>query len=242
MAETGHAKNVANFEEMISFCVGYGGGYKPTNAVIELAGLQAALAGAQGAIDDVTTGIVEWKVKVNGRENEYAGVGKLATRVVSSYAASGVTANAVEDMQGFARKIAGARKNKIEVDDPNTPENEAAHNSVSQRSYSNVAEHFDAMIEMAKSEPLYAPNEADLAVVALEAKSAAMKAANLQVTDKVTALSNDRITRNDVLYGETDGICELARLVKLYVKSAFGATSPQYKQISGLEFTKPRTR
>jgi len=35
MAETGHAKNVANFEEMISFCVGYGGGYKPTNAVIE---------------------------------------------------------------------------------------------------------------------------------------------------------------------------------------------------------------
>ncbi|MEQ1878883.1 MAG: hypothetical protein ABL958_19745, partial [Bdellovibrionia bacterium] len=75
MAETGHAKNVANFGQMISFCVGYGGDYKPSNAAIELAGLQAALASAQTVIDDVTTGLVEWKGKVNFRENEYAGVG-----------------------------------------------------------------------------------------------------------------------------------------------------------------------
>lgn len=35
MAETGHAKNVANFGQMISFCVGYGGDYKPSNAAIQ---------------------------------------------------------------------------------------------------------------------------------------------------------------------------------------------------------------
>ncbi|MFN0141279.1 MAG: hypothetical protein ACKVQW_14475 [Pyrinomonadaceae bacterium] len=44
MAETGHEKNVANFGQMISFCVGYGGEYKPSNAAIELAGLQLASA------------------------------------------------------------------------------------------------------------------------------------------------------------------------------------------------------
>ena len=30
--------------------------------------------------------------------------------------------------------------------------------------------------------------------------------------------------------------CATAKEVKAYVKSVFGATSPQYKQISGLEF------
>ena len=62
MAETGHAKNVANFETMISFCIGYGTDYKPSNAALEVAQLQAALAAAQAAIDGVTTGLIGWKV------------------------------------------------------------------------------------------------------------------------------------------------------------------------------------
>ena len=42
MAETGHAKNVANFESMVSFVTGYGGDYKPGNAEIQLGQLSAA--------------------------------------------------------------------------------------------------------------------------------------------------------------------------------------------------------
>ena len=48
-------------------------------------------------------------------------------------------------------------------------------------------------------------------------------------------------TRNAALYDDPTSIYELQKLVKAYVKGAFGASSPQYKQISGLEFTKPRT-
>ena len=49
MAETGHAKNVSNFESMVSFVTGYGGEYKPGNAAIELTNLNAALRDANVA-------------------------------------------------------------------------------------------------------------------------------------------------------------------------------------------------
>ena len=43
MAETGHAKNVSNFQTLITFCTGYGADYNPTNAMIELTALTTAL-------------------------------------------------------------------------------------------------------------------------------------------------------------------------------------------------------
>lgn len=240
MAETGHAKNVAHFETMISFVTAYGGDYNPANAVITLAQLNAALASAQTMIDGVTTGLIGWKVKVNERETEFAGIGKFMTRLSASYASCGAAPNAVEDMKGFARKVAGARKGKIEIDDPNTPENEAAHNSVSQRGYTQVVEHFEKAIELGMNTPEFTPNEVELTVVAMQAKSAAMKTANTNVTNSVTTLSNNRIDRNAVLYTDATSLFELARLVKLYVKSIYGQGSPQFNQISGLKFTKPR--
>ena len=240
MAETGHAKNVANFESMVSFVTGYGGDYNPGNAAINSASLAAALASAQAMIDGVTTGLIGWKVKVNDRETEYAGIGKFMTRLGASYAASGAPVNAVDDMKGFARKVAGARKGKIEIDDPTTPENEAAQNSVSQRSYTQVAEHFDGAIELSMNTPEFTPTEAEFQIAAMQAKSAAMKAANTAVVGSVTSLSNNRIDRDEVLYTNATSIFELARLVKLYVKSIYGQDSPQYNQLSALQFTKPR--
>ena len=36
-SETGHAKNVANFEDLISFVTGYGATYNPTKVPLKLA-------------------------------------------------------------------------------------------------------------------------------------------------------------------------------------------------------------
>ncbi len=240
MAETGHIKYIENFEVIISACNGFGSAYNPNNSALVISALQTALNAGNAGIDGVTTGLIPWKVKVNVRENEYAGVGKLSTKMAASFASCGATKNAVDDMKTFARKITGARKKKIAVDDPNTPDDESKHNSVSQRSYTQIAEHFDNMIKMCQNEPLYKPNEVEIQVGTAQTKLAAMRAANTGVIDAVTPLNKARITRDTALYDDSTGICELARLVKLYVKSVFGASSPQYKQISGLRFTKPR--
>ena len=39
-SETGHAKNVANFQDLTSFCTGYGATYNPTNPRLTLAELE----------------------------------------------------------------------------------------------------------------------------------------------------------------------------------------------------------
>lgn len=135
MAETGHARNIEHFATLIAFCQGYGGDYKPSNAAITVANLQAKLASAQAGIDGVTATVAPWKTKVNERESAYDGIRKLVTRVVNSFAASGAEDNAVEDAKGYQRKINGARADALPEDDPETPEDESQGNSVSQRSY-----------------------------------------------------------------------------------------------------------
>lgn len=239
MAETGHAKNIANFGTMISFVSGYGSAYDPSNTTIELAALQAKLAAASGSLDGVGTALAPWKTKVNDRETAFLGLRKLVTRVVNSFAASGANQNAIDDAKAIKRKIDGARAKALPQDDPETPENESQGNSVSQRSYTQTVEHFDALIEfLTNNASFYAPNENDLKLTTLTAKATAMKSANAAVLTTATPLSNARITRDVDLYNETSGLVDVAALVKKYVKSLFGADSPQYKQISGLEFRK----
>jgi hypothetical protein len=49
-------------------------------------------------------------------------------------------------------------------------------------------------------------------------------------------LSNSRIARNKEFYEKETGLIELGRGDKLYIKSVFGAKSPEYQQVSGIIF------
>ncbi len=43
--ETGHARNLAAFETMISFCTSYGADYQPTQDNLKISAMQTQLAG-----------------------------------------------------------------------------------------------------------------------------------------------------------------------------------------------------
>ena len=238
MAETGHARNVANFEQLISFCVGYGGDYKPTNVLIEIPTLNVLLAEAQAALDDVQVKIVPWKNKVADRENIYTGIRPRTTQILAAFEASGADANKVDNVKTYHRQVHGARATALPPDDPSTPENEATGNSVSHQSYVQVAESFGQIVEIVSAEPLYTPNETPLQVGTNQALLASMLTANTDVMNASTPLSNSRIGRNAIFYNNDDNLCDRALLVKKYVKSLYGANSPQYAQVSGLEFKK----
>ena len=64
MAETGRARNVERFSQLISFVQGYGADYAPSNAAISLVSLQAKLTAANAGIDGVTTALAPWKTKL----------------------------------------------------------------------------------------------------------------------------------------------------------------------------------
>jgi hypothetical protein len=108
--------------------------------------------------------------------------------------------------------------------------------SSSQMSYDSRLDNFDKLIKLLTSIPLYAPNEAELKVTGLTTTYTDLKTRNTAVVTAAAALSNARISRNDILYKPLTGLVDTAVDTKTYIKSVFGADSPQYRQVTKLEF------
>jgi len=87
--ETGHGKNVANFEDLISFCIGYGTSYNPSQASIKVTALQTILTSAQTALNNVSTKNTAFKNATNARELAFEPVKKLSTRIKNAFDACG---------------------------------------------------------------------------------------------------------------------------------------------------------
>jgi hypothetical protein len=240
--ETGNAKNVANFEDLISFCTGYGTSYNPSKASIKLASLTTKQTEAVTALASVNTKLSAWTNAVNDREIAFNPLSKLVTRIVNAVAASDVSKQVLDDVKTIARKLQGRRaspKKDPTPDDPTTPENESTKSiSASQMSFDSRIESMDKLIQLLSAQPNYTPNETDLNVAGLTTLFTEMKNVNTAVVNTYTTISNTRIDRNKILYYETTGLVKVANDVKAYIKSVFGATSPQYKQVSKLKFVK----
>lgn len=242
--ETGHAKNVANFEDMVSFVTGYGATYNPSKNSIKLPQLNALLTNAKNSLTAVNTALIPFNNAVNAREIAFKPLSKLITRIINALDATDASAQVVKDGKTIARKLQGRRaSDKITpvADNPATPESEAPKSiSASQMSFDNRIENFGKLITLLTNEPLYAPNENDLKLTQLNALLTSLKTTNTAVINATTPASNARISRNKILYLAGTGLYDIQAEVKKYVKSVFGARSPEYKQISGIKFTKPR--
>ena len=239
--ETGHAKNVANFEDLISFCTGYGASYNPSKASIKLPALNTLHTEAVNKLAAVNTALTPWAIAINAREVVFDPLSKLITRVINALDASDVPKQAVDNAKTIARKIQGKRaapKNTVAPADPAVPVEENSKNiSASQMGFDNRIENMDKFIQLLSAQTGYAPNETELTTTALSNVLTNMKATNTAAINAYTPLSNARIDRNNILYQVETGLVNVAGDVKKYVKSVFGATSPQYKQLSGLKFT-----
>jgi len=245
-SETGHAKNVANFEDMISFCTGYGATYNPSKVAIQLPSLNALRTNAENAVADVNSANTAFINATNARQIAFNPVKPLATRLVNALEATDATDELIKDAKTLNRKVQGARKGKgTTPETPPTPPDTAAEDkqiSVSQQSYDSIIENFEKLGQLVATEPTYTPNEVDLQTATLITFHGNLKTTNTAVINATTAISNARITRNQILYAPKTGLYDVAQEVKKYVKSVFGATSPQYKQVSKIKFTKPRKK
>jgi len=238
--ETGHAKNVANFEHLVSYCTGYGATFNPVKATIKLTALSTLLTNAKGAINAVNAALPAYSNAVSAREAAFEPLSKLITRIMNALKAADTTQQVDESAQTLVRKLQGRRASaKLTEEEKKAMAEQGKEQkeiSSSQLSYDNRLDNFDKLIKLLTSITQYAPNEADLKVVALTTLLTDLKAKNTAVITATIPLSNARISRNDILYKELSGLVDIAQDVKSYVKSIFGATSPQYKQVSGLEF------
>ena len=240
-SETGHAKNVANFEKLIAETSAFGENFNPSKATLKLTALNTQLATAKAAIAAVNSAEPAYKNAVSARDAAFAPLGKLITRINNALKASDTTVQEDESALTLVRKLQGRRATAKKTEDEKkalTAEGkEVVEISSSQMSFDSRLDNFDKLIKLLSSIPAYAPNEADLKVEALTALYNDLKAKNMAVINAETPLSTARIARNEILYQQNTGIVDITVDVKNYVKSVFGATSPQYKLISNLKFT-----
>lgn len=239
VSQTGHAMNVANFETLLAYVAGYGAAYNPSNAVLQLLSLQQILTAAQNSLLEVNEALPVWKNAIDLRESVFEPLSKLATRIVNAVEVSGLPESFVDDVRSVVRKLQGKRAKPVKTDSADAAVKTI---SASQMGFEDRLNHFQELIQLLESQPSYAPNETDLQVATLQTMFADMKAKNSSAVSSYVPLDNKRLARNTVLYAPTTGLVDRAEAVKKYVKSAFGADSPQYAQIKGLKFSYPTTR
>ncbi len=233
-SETGHAKNVANFETLISFCTGYGAAYNPTNTNLTIANLQTKFEAAKLKLKAVKDTKVPFDIATGERQLKFKPLKPLATRIINVLIAQDAAEPTINDARTIIRKLNGKRTGEAAT----TPEDNQI--SVSQQSYDRLADSFEQLMVLAQNEPLYNPNETQLTTAAMQTLFNELTAANTAVRNTYVPYSNAIIARNTDFYITDTALVNTAFDVKNYVKALFGANSPQYSQISGLVFKRPK--
>ena len=234
-SEVGHAKNVANFQDLIEFVTGYGTTYNPSKNALKLPQLIALKASADATLADVITINTNYNNKVNERISAFSGLKSLSTRLVNALQTTDATIETIGNAKTFNRKMQGKKASSSQTPtDPNTPAPNTI--STSQQSYDQLIQHLAGLTSVLEAETSYTPNETDLQVATLQTKIADLTAKNTAVATAYASISNSRIARNETLYSSSTGLVETANEVKKYIKSVFGASSPQFAQVKGIQF------
>lgn len=108
-SETGHAKNVANFEDLISFCNGYGSSYNPSKIALKIQALQTQFTDAKNAINVVKSTQTAFNNATNKRIEAFKPLKTLATKIINALDATDASAQTVKDAKTINRKIQGQR-------------------------------------------------------------------------------------------------------------------------------------
>lgn len=232
-SEVGHAINVANFQTLITYCIGYGATYNPTNESISLANLQTKHDAAKQKLNDTEAKKALLNTAVNERMEAFNGLEPLCTRVTNAFAVSGASSSDVKDLQEINKKLQGPGKKKTALAKDET---ESEGISTSQQSYDSKANFFLNFIQYLEAKPIYKPNENDLKIDTLRAKLTEMETKNTAYDSAFFNYNQEKNGRNAEMYNPTTGLVQASKDVKKYARSVFGASSPQFKQLNSLTF------
>ena len=168
-SETGHAKNVANLEDLISFCTGFGATYNPSKTELQIPKLKALLSTAQLALNETTSSENAFNNATNSRMNAFKPLKSLGTRLVNALDATDASDATVKDAKTINKKLQGQRATPKPIADPTGTNPGDKSISTSQQSYDQQIEHFSKLVDLLSSDSNYAPNETELKVPALKA-------------------------------------------------------------------------
>jgi hypothetical protein len=244
--ESGHTKNVSTFLELVGFVNGWGATYVPTKAAISAANLAALHPVCEAAVKAADDQEKVFADLVDKRMIAFDPLQSLSTRVTNAFSVIDLPQDTVNGAIEINRKIQGKRATPKKDNPPTEGEQKGKGGksiSASQMSYDNNVKHFSDLTAWVALQATYNPNETDLKLAALNTYKSKIDKANKDVIAGQVPYENKMDARDALLYAPKTGMVDIALEVKKYAKSAFGASSAKYKQISGLKFTKqPRKK
>ena len=236
ISESSYAKSIANFENLLITIRSFGSAYNPVKESIKIPAREALLAQAKEALAEYAAANSTYSTNVDAQKDAFNAIGQLLTRVKYALQASDSTAENDQTAQTIFRKLKGQRASaKITNEEKTAMEAEGKtvnQISVSQMGYSNRIDNLQSLISLLSSIPAYNPNEEELKVSALTSLAAELQDKNTKVASSFVQLTAARNKRTEIIRGAETSIVETASNVKSYVRSLFGSTHPNYKQIS----------
>ena len=235
-SETGHAKNVSNFENLIVCVISLRANYSPNKLSLQLPQLEALLAQAQHLLSDVTDKRSEYRVKVNERQAVFAGLKSLSTRLISALKNSDADERLIEDAKSFHLKMHGRRAATKEKTGDDIGATAIARNSVSQQSYTQLIQHLDGLISILRRAPAYNPTQSDLQIASLLTLKTELNQKTRAVMDAESDWVDARTIRDNTFYKGPNSLVEIAAAVKSEIKSTFGVNSPEFTKANKCAF------
>jgi hypothetical protein len=237
-----HVQNVHAFGELKGLCTGYGGEYNPGKQNLQVEALTTLWLNANQVMDDVIVAKAEYDIATNNREQAFAQLGKLSTRIFGILKAGGASPLLLKDAQTLVNKLRGTKGYRPAIPSQGSEPVTVKRRALGGRDYPNRVNLFASLLEMVMSEPTYKPNESYLSVAGLQGVLDNLRELNEKVVAAKVALREARRNRNTLLYVGEESLVSTALAVKQYVKAIYGYTSQQHTEVFRIGFTKPKVR
>ena len=237
-SEVGHAKNVANLQKLTEQVTVYTL-YNPPIESLTVPNLQTLYTTSSTKLNEVEEKRNANKNAIALRQSAFENLKPTSTKIINHLDILGLLQGTLDQAKSLNRLIQGGQKKTIIL--PENPDNGQPSTtnpiSTSRQSYTQQAENFGILIQLLSTIPTYNPNEDDLKLVNLNIYKDTLVSSTQAVDQTEAELNLKLIERDQLLYADGTGLYSIAQNVKKYVKSLYGATSPEYANVSDIEFT-----
>jgi len=197
--------------------------------------LQTLYTTASAKLTEVEDKRVANKNAIAARQATFENLKPTCTRIINFLQILGLEEGVLKQAKSINRRIQGGQKKPVTPPDPS---GETVNNiSTSRQSYTQICENFGILLQLLATIPTYTPNENDLKLTSLTTYHTSVMSSTQAVDQTEAELNAKLIERDNILYADGTGLYTIAQNVKKYVKSLYGATSPEYANVSGIEFT-----
>lgn len=234
-----NVKNMQSLEKLLGICTGLGGTYNPGNQNLQVNAMTTLLRQAQTVLSEVDVARTGFEVATNAREQAFSSLRPLASRIISDLIAGGAMPQTVADARTMTRKMYGhviADRAPIAKEGDDAPKTKRRARGTD---YASLVAHFAKLLETVSASPRYKTNEQELMVESLKKHLATLQKHNSSVINATVSWQEARKKRNEVFYQLDRNLFDVGQRAKQYMKSLFGFSSPEYRTVRKIRFTKP---